>query len=89
MGDFTGIDSFGSRSRKKIIQVLRLATIGGFLFLLLFEGGRSRYLIQFLPLFLISASLLAKSSMVRFRQLFSWGKQESEQPIETKQQGVS
>jgi integral membrane protein (TIGR03766 family) len=78
----------GRGQGKKIIQVLRLATIGGFLFLLLFEGGRSRYLIQFLPLFLISASLLAQSSMVRFRQLFSWGKQEAEQPIETKQQGV-
>ena len=31
------------------IQLLKYIVVGGMLFLLLFEGGRSRYLIQFLP----------------------------------------
>lgn len=31
------------------IRILILSMLGGFLYLLLFEGGRSRYLIQFLP----------------------------------------
>lgn len=31
------------------IAILKLALIGGLLYLLLFEGGRSRYLIQFMP----------------------------------------
>jgi hypothetical protein len=32
---------------------LHLALIGGMLYLLVFEGGRSRYLVQFLPVFVI------------------------------------
>ncbi|MBB1122707.1 hypothetical protein H5S41_01830 [Limosilactobacillus sp. Lr3000] len=35
--------------------ILKLTILGGFVFLLLFEGGRSRYLIQFLP-YLIALS---------------------------------
>lgn len=31
------------------LQLLKYTIVGGFVFLLLFEGGRSRYLIQFLP----------------------------------------
>lgn len=31
------------------LQFLKYTIVGGFVFLLLFEGGRSRYLIQFLP----------------------------------------
>ncbi len=34
--------AFGWRQRTKIAQVLRLMIIGGFMYLLLFEGGRSR-----------------------------------------------
>ncbi|QBO35605.1 hypothetical protein EQG49_03590 [Periweissella cryptocerci] len=34
------------------IRVLRLSFLGGMMFLLMFEGGRSRYLIQFMPLYL-------------------------------------
>lgn len=33
------------------VQILILTVLGGFLYLLLFEGGRSRYLIQYLPAF--------------------------------------
>ncbi|MDD2214439.1 MAG: hypothetical protein PHR21_07895 [Oscillospiraceae bacterium] len=50
------------------IQTLRLSLLGGFLFLLLFEGGRSRYMIQFLPVLLLLAVLSAPAS---FRQLRS------------------
>ncbi|GAO99112.1 glycosyltransferase family protein [Fructobacillus ficulneus] len=36
---------------------LKLSAIGFFMFLLLFEGGRSRYLIQFLPVLLLLSGL--------------------------------
>ncbi|MCA5011651.1 MULTISPECIES: glycosyltransferase family 39 protein [unclassified Enterococcus] len=40
-----------------LIEILKLTFIGMIFYLLLFEGGRSRYLIQFLPfLFLLSAN---------------------------------
>lgn len=38
-------------------QTLKLSLVGGWVFLLLFEGGRSRYLIQFLPIILTLASI--------------------------------
>lgn len=37
--------------------LLKLAITGGLLFLLLFEGGRSRYLVQFLPFFVLIAAV--------------------------------
>lgn len=40
-----------------VYQTLRLAIVGVFLFLLLFEGGRSRYLVQILPAILVLTSL--------------------------------
>lgn len=36
---------------------LALSILGGYIFLLLFEGGRSRYLIQYLPLMLMASAL--------------------------------
>lgn len=39
------------------IQLLKYTIVGGFIFLLLFEGGRSRYLIQFLPYLFTLAGL--------------------------------
>ncbi|MBF0844079.1 hypothetical protein IR117_05625, partial [Streptococcus danieliae] len=39
------------------LQFVMLAVLGGFLFLQVFEGGKTRYLIQFLP------QILALSSM--------------------------
>jgi len=53
---------------------LRLTIIGAFLFLLLFEGGRSRYLIQYLPAFLILGTLSFQYSLTRLRHLFQWVK---------------
>lgn len=49
--------AFGWREQRLVVQALRLGMIGGFLFLLIFEGGRSRYLIQFLPVLFIIAAL--------------------------------
>lgn len=37
------------------IQFLKYSIVGFFLFLLIFEGGRSRYVIQFLPLIIVLA----------------------------------
>lgn len=45
--------------RRPYINMLRLSVLGAFLFLLIFEGGRSRYMIQFLPIFLIFSSIEA------------------------------
>ncbi|CAK1229689.1 PMT family glycosyltransferase ArnT/Agl22 [Fructobacillus fructosus] len=53
---------------------LKIATIGFFTFLLVFEGGRSRYLIQFLPVLFLLVGMgyrQLKIQMVRFR-LVEW-----------------
>lgn len=39
------------------VQFVMLAVLGGFLFLQVFEGGKTRYLIQFLPQILVLSSL--------------------------------
>lgn len=45
------------KDSKNNYAILKLAFIGAILYLLLFEGGRSRYLIQFMPFwYLLSAS---------------------------------
>lgn len=49
------------------LDTLRLGVIGGMIFLLLFEGGRSRYLIQFLPTILVLLSITFESSLNRLR----------------------
>lgn len=41
----------------QLIYILMLSILGGFIYLLLFEGGRSRYLIQFLPIFYMLAGI--------------------------------
>lgn len=62
--------AFGWESGGLGPQTLRLGIIGGMLFLLLFEGGRSRYLIQFLPMFLILASLTAPRAVRKLKRIF-------------------
>lgn len=64
--------AFGWREQRLVVQALRLGMIGGFLFLLIFEGGRSRYLIQFLPVLFIIAAQCSQSAVQRLRSLFSW-----------------
>jgi hypothetical protein len=44
-------------SKNNLLIWLKMSLISGFIFLLLFEGGRSRYLIQFLPFILLDAAL--------------------------------
>ncbi|WP_081780100.1 hypothetical protein [Ligilactobacillus apodemi] len=55
-----------------IVQMLKLTLIGGFLYLLLFEGGRSRYMIQFLPSLLILATLSADNAKNWLQRRFAW-----------------
>lgn len=53
---------FGYHERSTVTQFLRLTIVGGFIYLLIFEGGRSRYIIQFLPAILVLAPLLYQNS---------------------------
>lgn len=64
--------AFGWRHKSKMAQVLRVMILGGFAYLLLFEGGRSRYLIQFLPAFLILAALVYQETFTWFGQVYRW-----------------
>lgn len=64
------IIAFGWESGGLTAQTLRLGIIGGMLFLLIFEGGRSRYLIQYLPLFLTLATLTADNAYKRLKIIF-------------------
>lgn len=73
---FIGIIVLGWREKSKFIQILKLGIIGGFIYLLMFEGGRSRYLIQFLPMFLLLAVLGSTSAVILIRQKFSWLKKD-------------
>jgi len=47
-------------------QLLKYGIVGAMVFLLIFEGGRSRYIIQFLPLFLILATVSGQSYFKRW-----------------------
>ncbi|QEA59800.1 hypothetical protein FGL74_08795 [Leuconostoc koreense] len=60
---------FGWHNKSHATQIIRLGITGAFLFLLLFEGGRSRYIIQFLPLFLLGASLLVHDSKQNIQKI--------------------
>lgn len=67
-----GMIFFAWKDNRKFVQILRLSLIGGFIFLLIFEGGRSRYLIQFLPVFLVLAALEWETSTQQIRRLLKW-----------------
>ncbi len=69
---FLGLIAFGWQQQRLVVQALRLGMIGGFIFLLIFEGGRSRYLIQFLPVLFLIATLVSQSAVQKLRSLFSW-----------------
>lgn len=53
-----------------LISVL-LHGCGGFMFLPLFEGGRSRYLIQYLPCLLLLATFSFERAVANVRQLYA------------------
>lgn len=62
---------FGFQKGGYTIQTLRLALVGGFMFLLLFEGGRSRYLVQFIPIILILATLSTDVALVNYKRILA------------------
>lgn len=64
--------AFGWHKQTKFVQILRLAVIGGFVYLLIFEGGRSRYLIQFLPMFLLLAVFCYQYLFRFFNRVYKW-----------------
>lgn len=66
------IIALGFGPRRTVIQILRLAMVGGFLFLLLFEGGRSRYLIQYLPCLLLLSTFSFDRAVANVRHLSGW-----------------
>lgn len=55
-----------------LVIMLKLAILGGFIYLLIFEGGRSRYLIQFLPLFFLLGSLSLSNAWQILKKSFAW-----------------
>lgn len=66
-----GIILFGFFDNKPFSQTMRLAIIGLMIFLLMFEGGRTRYMIQFLPCFFVLATLCWDSTKRFFNKIFS------------------
>lgn len=66
------IIALGFGPRNDLIQILRLSLVGGFMFLLLFEGGRSRYLIQYLPCILLLATISFERAIANIKHLFGW-----------------
>lgn len=58
---------FTLSNKRFYIQILKYTVVGFFLFLLLFEGGRSRYLIQALPFILTLASIGANQLFLQYR----------------------
>ncbi|MFT9456516.1 MAG: hypothetical protein ABF575_04465 [Liquorilactobacillus hordei] len=65
-----GILLLGFENKGLLEHTLRLGIIGGFVFLLLFEGGRSRYLIQFLPLLLVLLTLINFDGITKLKKLY-------------------
>lgn len=63
--------ALGFGKQNQLRQMLKLALIGGFIFLLIFEGGRSRYMIQFLPILLLLASLSFENTVINVKKLTS------------------
>lgn len=63
------IIALGFGPERRVIQILRLAMVGGFMFLLLFEGGRSRYIIQYLPCLLLLATFSYERVVINVKRL--------------------
>lgn len=63
------IIALGFGPQRDVIQILRLSMVGGFIFLLLFEGGRSRYIIQYLPCLLLLATFSYERVVINVKRL--------------------
>lgn len=61
-------------STGKYQSVLKLSLIGGFIFLLIFEGGRSRYLIQYLPVLLTILAISWDNFLVKLNKIADFHK---------------
>jgi len=66
------IIALGFGPERRVIQILRLSMVGGFAFLLLFEGGRSRYIIQYLPILLLLATISWDRAVANVMRLVNW-----------------
>jgi conserved hypothetical integral membrane protein len=62
----------GGDKNNKDILFFKIGILGGFFYLLIFEGGRSRYLIQFFPIFLLLFILSFSNSISRVKDFFTW-----------------
>ncbi|QFQ74456.1 TIGR03766 family XrtG-associated glycosyltransferase [Liquorilactobacillus mali] len=60
----------------KFRDFLKLSLVGGFLFLLLFEGGRSRYIIQYLPIILLLATISFTPAIARTKKIIAWARKD-------------
>ena len=74
------IVQYPSKRFKNNYAILKLAFIGAILYLLLFEGGRSRYLIQFMPFWY----LLSASGWLGLREIRRYKNSKIEKRIELK-----
>lgn len=52
------------------VQLLKYTVVGGMLFLLTFEGGRSRYMVQFLPFVVVLVAIGADSITTTLKIIF-------------------
>ncbi|MBO1308705.1 hypothetical protein JZO70_21200 [Enterococcus sp. 669A] len=62
---FTVFIKTSDKKMSQLIYIMMLSVIGIFLYLLIFEGGRSRYLIQYLPIFFMLAGIGAQTLIQR------------------------
>ncbi|NVY96935.1 glycosyltransferase family 39 protein [Lactobacillus sp. DCY120] len=60
--------TFKVQGKSYLLIGMKLTMIGGLIYLLLFEGGRSRYLIQYLPFMLILSSVGISNWWTNYRQ---------------------
>ena len=63
--------AFSFKSNTPFVQVMRLSIVGSFVYLLIFEGGRSRFFIQFLPTFFIMWSLVFNEAHLKIKQIIN------------------
>ena len=60
---------FSLPNKRLFTQILKYSIVGFFLFLLIFEGGKSRYMIQLLPFLCALASIGGNEFIIRIRVL--------------------
>lgn len=66
---------FAKSHNDKWVQIFRITILGGLFYLLIFEGGRTRYLIQFLPPIFLLAAYNSDLSWNFLNRGFRWVKE--------------